>query len=401
MIRINQLKLQIPHTEEALEKKIQKTLHLKNGDSFTYRIHRQSLDARRKPELFYVYTVDVTVSNENAILKHCKGNIQKVEEKHYQIPSHGTETLNARPVVIGSGPAGYTAAIYAGRADLKPVLYSGIQPGGQLTTTTIVENFPGYPNGVDGNQMMMDLKEQASRFGADIRDGSISKVDFSKRPYHIVDERGNEILADTVIIATGASAKYLGLADEEKYRGQGVSACATCDGFFYRKRTVAVVGGGDTACEEAMYLAGLAKKVYMIVRKPYLRAAEIMQQRVKEKENIEILFETNTLGLFGENGVEGAHLVKRKGESDEEKFDIAIDGFFLAIGHKPNTELFKDYIDLDEQGFIKVVPGTASTNVPGVFAAGDVADPVYRQGIVAAGSGAKAAIEADRYLQQL
>lgn len=306
-----------------------------------------------------------------------------------------------KTLIIGSGPAGYTAAIYAGRADLKPVLYSGIQPGGQLTTTTIVENFPGYPNGVDGNQMMMDLKEQASRFGADIRDGSISKVDFSKRPYHIVDERGNEILADTVIIATGASAKYLGLADEEKYRGQGVSACATCDGFFYRKRTVAVVGGGDTACEEAMYLAGLAKKVYMIVRKPYLRAAEIMQQRVKEKENIEILFETNTLGLFGENGVEGAHLVKRKGESDEEKFDIAIDGFFLAIGHKPNTELFKDYIDLDEQGFIKVVPGTACTNVPGVFAAGDVADPVYRQGIVAAGSGAKAAIEADRYLQQL
>mgnify|MGYP000663598644 FL=1 len=306
-----------------------------------------------------------------------------------------------KTLIIGSGPAGYTAAIYAGRADLKPVLYSGIQPGGQLTTTTIVENFPGYPNGVDGNQMMMDLKEQASRFGADIRDGSISKVDFSKRPYHIVDERGNEILADTVIIATGASAKYLGLADEEKYRGQGVSACATCDGFFYRKRTVAVVGGGDTACEEAMYLAGLAKKVYMIVRKPYLRAAEIMQQRVKEKENIEILFETNTLGLFGENGVEGAHLVKRKGENDEEEFDIAIDGFFLAIGHKPNTELFKDYIDLDEQGFIKVVPGTASTNVPGVFAAGDVADPVYRQGIVAAGSGAKAAIEADRYLQQL
>lgn len=306
-----------------------------------------------------------------------------------------------KTLIIGSGPAGYTAAIYAGRADLKPVLYSGIQPGGQLTTTTIVENFPGYPNGVDGNQMMMDLKEQASRFGADIRDGSISKVDFSKRPYHIVDERGNEILADTVIIATGASAKYLGLADEEKYRGQGVSACATCDGFFYRKRTVAVVGGGDTACEEAMYLAGLAKKVYMIVRKPYLRAAEIMQQRVKEKKNIEILFETNTLGLFGENGVEGAHLVKRKGESDEEEFDIAIDGFFLAIGHKPNTELFKDYIDLDEQGFIKVVPGTTSTNVPGVFAAGDVADPVYRQGIVAAGSGAKAAIEADRYLQQL
>ena len=305
--------------------------------------------------------------------------------------SHNYKTMEqVKTLIIGSGPAGYTAAIYA-----------GIQPGGQLTTTTIVENFPGYPNGVDGNQMMMDLREQASRFGADLRDGSITKVDFSQRPFHVTDERGNEIEAQTVIIATGASAKYLGLADEEKYRGQGVSACATCDGFFYRKRTVAVVGGGDTACEEAMYLASLAKKVYMIVRKPYLRAAEIMQQRVKEKENIEILFETNTVGLFGENGVEGAHLVRHRGEANEEAFDIAIDGFFLAIGHKPNTDLFKEYIDLDEQGFIKVVPGTATTNVPGVFAAGDVADPVYRQGIVAAGSGAKAAIEADRFLQKL
>ncbi len=316
--------------------------------------------------------------------------------------SHNYKTMEqVKTLIIGSGPAGYTAAIYAGRADLNPVLYAGIQPGGQLTTTTIVENFPGYPNGVDGNQMMMDLREQASRFGADLRDGSITKVDFSQRPFHVTDEHGNEIEAQTVIIATGASAKYLGLADEEKYRGQGVSACATCDGFFYRKRTVAVVGGGDTACEEAMYLAGLAKKVYMIVRKPYLRAAEIMQQRVKEKENIEILFETNTVGLFGENGVEGAHLVRHRGEANEEAFDIAIDGFFLAIGHKPNTDLFKEYIDLDEQGFIKVVPGTATTNVPGVFAAGDVADPVYRQGIIAAGSGAKAAIEADRFLQKL
>lgn len=305
-----------------------------------------------------------------------------------------------KTLIIGSGPAGYTAAIYAGRADLKPVLYSGMQPGGQLTITTEVENFPGYPNGVDGTQMMMDMKEQAARFGADIRDGSIEKADFSSRPFHLTDECGNEIEAETVIIATGASAKYLGLADEEKYRGQGVSACATCDGFFYRKRTVAVVGGGDTACEEALYLSGLAKKVYMIVRKPYLRAAEIMQQRVKERENIEILFETNTVGLFGENGVEGAHLVRHKGEPNEEPFDIAIDGFFLAIGHKPNTDLFQGQIDLDEQGFIKVVPGTASTNIPGVFAAGDVADPVYRQGVVAAGSGAKAAIEADRFLNQ-
>lgn len=305
-----------------------------------------------------------------------------------------------KTLIIGSGPAGYTAAIYAGRANLQPVLYSGMQPGGQLTITTEVENFPGYPNGVDGTQMMMDMKEQAARFGAEMRDRSIVKADFSSRPFHLTDERDNEIEAETVIIATGASAKYLGLADEEKYRGQGVSACATCDGFFYRKRTVAVVGGGDTACEEAMYLSGLAKKVYMIVRKPYLRASEIMQQRVKNKENIEILFETNTLGLFGENGVEGAHLVRHKGEANEEKFDISIDGFFLAIGHKPNTDLFKGQIDLDEQGFIKVVPGTATTNIPGVFAAGDVADPIYRQGIVAAGSGAKAAIEADRFLQQ-
>lgn len=305
-----------------------------------------------------------------------------------------------KTLIIGSGPAGYTAAIYAGRANLQPVLYSGMQPGGQLTITTEVENFPGYPNGVDGTQMMMDMKEQAARFGAEMRDGSIVKADFSSRPFHLIDERDNEIEAETVIIATGASAKYLGLADEEKYRGQGVSACATCDGFFYRKRTVAVVGGGDTACEEAMYLSGLAKKVYMIVRKPYLRASEIMQQRVKNKENIEILFETNTLGLFGENGVEGAHLVRHKGEANEEKFDISIDGFFLAIGHKPNTDLFKGQINLDEQGFIKVVPGTATTNIPGVFAAGDVADPIYRQGVVAAGSGAKAAIEADRFLQQ-
>ena len=212
-----------------------------------------------------------------------------------------------KTLIIGSGPAGYTAAIYAGRAGLNPILYSGIQPGGQLTTTTIVENFPGYPQGVDGTQMMMDFQEQASRFGTVVRDGSIVKADLSNRPFHIVDERGNEIETETLIIATGASAKYLGLADEEKYKGQGVSACATCDGFFYRKRTVAVVGGGDTACEEAMYLSSLAKKVYMIVRKPYLRATEIMRKRVEEKENIEILYETNTLGLYGEDGVEGAH----------------------------------------------------------------------------------------------
>ncbi len=305
-----------------------------------------------------------------------------------------------KTLIIGSGPAGYTAAIYAGRAGLNPVLYSGIQPGGQLTTTTIVENFPGYPQGVDGTQMMMELQEQAARFGAVIRDGSIVKVDLSNRPFHIVDERGNEMLAETLIIATGASAKYLGLSDEEKYKGQGVSACATCDGFFYRKRTVAVVGGGDTACEEAMYLSSLATKVYMIVRKPYLRAADIMRKRVEEKENIEILYETNTVGLYGNDGVEGAHLVYRKGEADEKEYDLPIDGFFLAIGHKPNTDLFKGQLELDAQGFIVTKGNSAKTSVEGVFAAGDVADPVYRQGIIAAGSGAKAAIEANQLLNK-
>lgn len=304
-----------------------------------------------------------------------------------------------KTLIIGSGPAGYTAAIYASRSNLKPVLYSGLQPGGQLTTTTIIENFPGFKDGIDANQLMLEMKAQATNVGADIRDGSITRADFTKRPFIIEDERGNIIEANTLIIATGASAKYLGLADEEKYRGQGVSACATCDGFFYRKRTVAVVGGGDTACEEAMYLSSLAKKVYMIVRKPYLRAAEIMRKRVEEKENIEILYNTNTLGLFGENGVEGAHLVRFKGEENEEKYDIQIDGFFLAIGHKPNTDLFKGQLELDAQGFIVTQGVSTATSKEGVFAAGDVADPIYRQGVVAAGSGAKAAIEAERFLQ--
>ena len=301
-------------------------------------------------------------------------------------------------LIIGSGPAGYTAAIYASRANLSPIEYCGMQPGGQLTQTTEVENFPGYPQGVDGNQMMMDLLEQAQRFGTDIRNGEIVKVDFSKAPYVCTADDGTEIEADTVIIATGASAKYLGLDDERKYNGQGVSACATCDGFFYRKKTVAVVGGGDTACEDALYLAGLAKKVYLIVRKPFLRASQVMQQRVKENENIEILFEHNTLGLYGENGVEGAHLVKRKGEDDEELVDIAIDGFFLAIGRKPNTDIFKEWLDMDETGYLKKIDGTPKTKVPGVFVAGDCADPVYRQAISAAGSGCQAAIEAERFL---
>ena len=301
-------------------------------------------------------------------------------------------------LIIGSGPAGYTAAIYAGRANLKPMLYCGLQMGGQLTQTTIVENFPGYPEGVDGNQMMMELRQQAERFGTDIRDGIITEVDFAARPYTVTTDRGVKISADTVIIATGASAKYLGLDDEKKYNGMGVSACATCDGFFYRKKTVAVVGGGDTACEDALYLAGLAKKVYLIVRKPFLRASQVMQQRVKENENIEILFEHNTLGLYGENGVEGAHLVKRKGEPDEEMVDIAIDGFFLAIGHKPNTDIFKEWLDMDEVGYLKKIDGTPKTKIPGVFVAGDCADPVYRQAISAAGSGCQAAIEAERFL---
>lgn len=305
-----------------------------------------------------------------------------------------------KTLIIGSGPAGYTAAIYAGRANLQPVLYSGMQPGGQLTTTTIVENFPGFHEGIDANQLMMEMRQQAETYGADVRDGSIVKADLSSRPFHIEDERGNVIEADTLIIATGASAKYLGLPDEEKYRGQGVSACATCDGFFYRKRVVAVVGGGDTACEEAMYLSGLAKKVYMIVRKPYLRAAEIMRKRVTEKDNIEILYNTNTLGLYGGNGVEGAHLVRFKGEENEEKFDVAIDGFFLAIGHTPNTELFKGQLDLDDHGFILTQPKSTATSVEGVYAAGDVADPTYRQGVVAAATGAMAAIEVDRFLQK-
>lgn len=311
-----------------------------------------------------------------------------------------SQTERVRCLIVGSGPAGYTAAIYASRANLNPVVYCGLLTGGQLTQTTVVENFPGYPEGVDGNQMMLDFRAQAERFGADLRDGVVVKADLSKAPYALTIDDGHVVEADTVIIATGASAKYLGLADEEKYKGEGVSACATCDGFFYRKKTVAVVGGGDTACEEALYLAGLAKKVYMIVRKPFLRASDVMQKRVKDAENIEVLFEHNTLGLYGENGVEGAHVVKRKGEPDEQEYDLPIDGFFLAIGHKPNSDVFKEWLDIDEVGYIITEGNTPKTKVPGVFAAGDVADPHYRQAITAAASGCRAAIEADRYLRE-
>ena len=311
------------------------------------------------------------------------------------------ENLKTRCLIIGSGPAGYTAAIYASRANLEPVLIEGIQPGGQLTTTTEVENFPGYPKGITGSELMIDIKEQAERFGTKMLTGTVTKVDLQNRPFTAtIDDGAYEIKADTLIIATGATAKYLGLEDEKKYAGMGVSACATCDGFFYRNKTVAVVGGGDTACEEAIYLSSLAKKVYLIVRKDYLRASKVMQERVMENEKIEVLFEHNTIGLFGEDGVEGAHLIKRKGQPDEEMVDIAIDGFFLAIGHTPNTDLFKGVLELDEVGYVITKGQTPKTNIEGVFAAGDVADPIYRQAITAAGSGCKAAMEAERYISE-
>ncbi len=304
-------------------------------------------------------------------------------------------------LILGSGPAGYTAAIYAGRAGLNPVVYEGLQPGGQLTTTTEIENFPGYPEGIDANAMMADLRKQAERFGATVRPDIAVKADLGQRPFVVSFDNHTEVACESLIIATGATAKYLGLADEEKYRGLGVSACATCDGFFYRKKVVAVVGGGDTACEEATYLSGLASKVYLIVRKPFLRASKTMQDRVLNNPKIEILFETNVTGLFGEDGVAGAHIVHKKGTAEERTSDIAIDGFFLAIGHKPNSELFKPWIETDSQGYIITQGQSPCTNVPGIFAAGDVADPSYKQAITAAGSGCKAAIEAERYLSSL
>lgn len=306
-----------------------------------------------------------------------------------------------RCLIIGSGPAGYTAAIYASRANLSPVLYEGIQPGGQLTITDAVENFPGHPEDISGPELMMLMRQQVDKFNVEVRQHICMRTDLSQRPYHFWFDDDSEVTADAVIIATGASAKFLGLDDEKKYMGQGVSACATCDGFFYRKRTVAVVGGGDTACGEALYLAGIAAKVYLIVRKPFLRATKIMQDRVMNNEKIEVLFETNTLGLYGDNGVEGAHLVHRKGESDERRYDLPIDGFFLAIGHKPNSDIFKPWIETDDAGFIMTKDGTPKTNLPGIFAAGDVADPTYRQAVVAAGSGCKAAMEAEKYLLTL
>lgn len=306
--------------------------------------------------------------------------------------------IQTKCLIIGSGPAGYTAALYTSRANLRPILFEGNQPGGQLTITTEIENFPGYPEGTTGTQLMDDIRRQAVRFGADVRSGIITKADFSSRPFLLSADDGTEIEAESVIISTGASAKFLGLPDEKKYMGLGVSACATCDGFFYRKKRVAVVGGGDTACEEALYLSNLASDVFLIVRKDYLRASKVMQQRVMEKANIKVLFNTNAVGLYGEEFLEGAHLVENKGTDNERLFDLEIDGFFLAIGHKPNTDLFSGVIDLDEQGYIKTSGMSTATNIEGVFAAGDVADPHYRQAITAAGSGCRAALDAERYL---
>lgn len=301
-------------------------------------------------------------------------------------------------LIIGSGPAGYTAGIYTSRANLKPLMIEGV-PGGQLMQTTEIENFPGYPEGVMGPAMMDDLRTQALRFGLETIPGEVTEVDFSKRPFKVkVNGGSHTVTADTVIISTGASARYLGLDDEQRYLGIGVSACATCDGFFYRNRVVAVVGGGDTACEEALYLSSLASKVYMIVRKDYLRASKYMQARVMQNEKIEVLFNTQTLGLFGDDNLEGAHLVRHQGTPEAENFDIRIDGFFLAIGHKPNTDVFKPFVELDEAGYVVTEGKTTHTNVPGVFAAGDVADPTYQQAISAAGMGCRAAIDAEHFL---
>lgn len=302
---------------------------------------------------------------------------------------------NVKCLIIGSGPSGYTAAIYTSRANLSPVLYEGIEPGGQLTTTTEIENFPGFTEGIDGPKLMDNMRQQALRFGADIRPGVITSVDLSSRPFHVIVNGEKEIQAEALIISTGAAAKYLGLPSEEKFKGMGVSACATCDGFFYRKKDVAVVGGGDTACEEATYLAGLCSKVYMIVRRDVFRASKAMQERVLNTPNIEVLWNCNTQEILGdESGVTGARLLRKDGKV----FDIAIDGFFLGIGHHPNSDLFKEWVSIDENGYIITQGKTSETNVDGVFAAGDVQDPLYRQAVTAAGSGCRAALDVEKFL---
>lgn len=305
------------------------------------------------------------------------------------------EKEHLKCLIIGGGPAGYTAAVYASRSGLSPVLYEGIQPGGQLTTTTEIENYPGFENGISGQVLMDTMKAQAVRLGADVRTGTVTSVDLSSRPFRIIVDENHEIEAQTLIIATGATAKYLGLPSEEKFRGMGVSACATCDGFFYRKKTVAVVGGGDTACEEATYLASICSKVYMIVRRDVLRASAAMQERVMNTPNIEILWNSNTLEVLGDDsGVTGARLVRKGGE----EYEIAIDGFFLAIGHHPNSELFSRWVNVDSEGYIITSGKTSGTNVEGVFAAGDVQDPRYRQAVTAAASGCMAALDAEKFL---
>jgi thioredoxin reductase (NADPH) len=306
------------------------------------------------------------------------------------------QTEHVECLIVGSGPAGYTAAIYAARADMKPVMYAGMQPGGQLTITTDVENYPGYPEGIMGPEMMELFRKQAERFGTDIRYGMITKVDFSgKPPYKLEVDENHEIIAETVIIATGASAKWLGIPSEEKLNGRGVSACAVCDGFFFRGKNVAIVGAGDTACEEASYLSKICNKVYMLVRKPEFRASKAMQQRVLSTPNIEVLFNTETDEILGEEKVSG---VRVKNNQTQETKEIEIQGFFVAIGHQPNTDIFKPFIDMDETGYIKTIPGTSKTNIEGVFACGDAQDKVYRQAVTAAGSGCMAALDAERYI---
>jgi len=309
-----------------------------------------------------------------------------------------SEKETVKILIIGSGPAGYTAAIYAARANMDPVMYEGLQPGGQLTTTTDVDNFPGYPDGISGTKLMEDVKNQATRFGTDIRSGFATKVDFSSRPFKVIIDEEKIILAQSVIIATGATAKYLGIESEERFRGMGVSACATCDGFFYRKQDVAVIGGGDTACEEALYLSGICKTVHLIVRKKELRASKVMQEHVARTENIVIHFEHVTQEILGDDsGVNGIKLAKSNGNI----IVLPVTGIFLAIGHNPNSEVFKSFVDTDEVGYIKTIPGTSKTNIPGVFACGDVQDPNYRQAITAAGSGCIAALDAERFICEM
>ncbi len=321
------------------------------------------------------------------------GDLHEDKEK----TSEPTSSEKVRCLIIGSGPAGYTAAIYAARANLSPVLYEGLQPGGQLTTTTDVENFPGYPDGISGPVMMEELKKQAERFGADIRWGLATAADLSAQPYRITIDDRHIIEADSVIIATGATAKYLGMESEQKFMGHGVSACATCDGFFYRGMDVAVVGGGDSACEEALYLSGLCKKVYMIVRRDVFRASKIMVERVLKTENIEVLFEHLPKEVVGDQNVNGVIVHNKKTGKD---YKVEVEGFFLAIGHKPNSDIFASYLRIDDVGYIQTTPGTSKTNLEGVFACGDVQDAHYRQAVTAAGSGCMAAIDTERYLSE-